>query len=163
MGFGLNACVRLTRTGSILISVDPVKQDNTNAGAPSGAAIGGDVILIASASLWSMVMVRQSKHAPHFSPVTLATIKVSHTASCPSAHPAPVTRLRVKVLWRGLCVVVCQSKHAMHDVWLVGAMACLIRRMLPIMPIASSFICLLYLPTFWACKLFHFAGRCRGA
>ncbi len=63
------------RAGSILISVDPVKGD-VNAGDPAGgAAIGGDAILIASASLWSMVMVRQSKHAPHFSPVTLATVK----------------------------------------------------------------------------------------
>ena len=104
-----NTCVRLTRTGSILISVDPVKQDTTNAGAPSGAAIGGDVILIASASLWSMVMVRQSKHAPHFSPVTLATVKVGRPASCPSACPAPVARLRENVPWRGLCVVVCHS------------------------------------------------------
>jgi len=68
------------RAGSILISVDPVKGD-VNAGDPAGAAaIGGDAILIASASLWSMVMVRQSKHAPHFSPVTLATVKVRPVA-----------------------------------------------------------------------------------
>ena len=112
----MNTCVRFTRTGSILISVDPVKQDTTNAGAPSGAAIGGDVILIASASLWSMVMVRQSKHAPHFSPVTLATIKVSRTA-LHTLHP-----LLVKSLCLGLCVVVCHSKHARHVVWLVGVM-----------------------------------------
>ena len=61
--------------GSILISVDPVK-GGTQGDTTSGAAIGGDLILISSAALWSMVMVRQSKHAPYFSPVTLATVKV---------------------------------------------------------------------------------------
>ena len=73
-------CVTGCLAGSILISVDPVKGD-TQGDTTSAAAIGGDLILISSAALWSMVMVRQSKHAPYFSPVTLATVKVSSKIS----------------------------------------------------------------------------------
>ncbi|KAK9832644.1 hypothetical protein WJX81_006641 [Elliptochloris bilobata] len=79
---GLWAGALLGFAGSILISVDPVKGDAKGGDPASGAAIGGDMILIASASLWSMVMVRQSKHAPYFSPVTLATVKLIVMALC---------------------------------------------------------------------------------
>ena len=36
----------------------------------------GDLILVASAGLWSMVMIRQSRHAPNFPAVDLGTLKV---------------------------------------------------------------------------------------
>ena len=36
----------------------------------------GDLILVASAGLWSMVMIRQSRHAPNFPAVDLGTTKV---------------------------------------------------------------------------------------
>lgn len=78
--FAILSCMCGCLTGSILISVDPVKGD-TQGDSTSAAAIGGDLILISSAALWSMVMVRQSKHAPYFSPVTLATVKVSSKTS----------------------------------------------------------------------------------
>lgn len=36
----------------------------------------GDLILVASAGLWSLVMIRQSRHAPAFPAFELGTIKV---------------------------------------------------------------------------------------
>ena len=89
--YAILSCMCGCLTGSILISVDPVKGD-TQGDTTSAAAIGGDLILISSAALWSMVMVRQSKHAPYFSPVTLATVKVS-------------SKTNTKITTHTLCVV----------------------------------------------------------
>jgi hypothetical protein len=36
----------------------------------------GDLLLVASAGLWSLVMIRQSRHAPGFPAFDLGTFKV---------------------------------------------------------------------------------------
>ncbi|CAL8463602.1 g3136 [Coccomyxa elongata] len=69
--------------GSVMISLDPSHAASSSSGGPSMAAplglqpeVWGDLVLVASASLWSMVMVRQSRHAPDYPPFQLGTFKV---------------------------------------------------------------------------------------
>ncbi|BDA48535.1 hypothetical protein COCOBI_12-2150 [Coccomyxa sp. Obi] len=69
--------------GSVMISLDPSHAASGSSGAPGMAAplglqpeVWGDLVLVASASLWSIVMVRQSRHAPHYLAFQLGTFKV---------------------------------------------------------------------------------------
>ena len=55
----------------------------------------GDLILVASAGLWSLVMIRQSRHAPAFPAFDLGTIKVcalSCLGLC-AVHPPSISTL----------------------------------------------------------------------
>ena len=65
--------------GGILLTTDPAKAaaDVDSEHSPAQLALLGDLIIVLAAGLWSMVMVRQSKHAPNFKAIHLGTAKLS--------------------------------------------------------------------------------------
>ena len=44
--------------------------------------VWGDLVLVASAGFWSLVMVRQSRHAPNYPSFPLGTYKVCACSPC---------------------------------------------------------------------------------
>lgn len=71
--------------------------------------VWGDVVLLASACLWSLVMVRQSRHAPHYAAFPLGTFKVK---------PGPRSNTSIAVTWnqlRSLADLILTAIHSLEN------------------------------------------------